>query len=41
MEFLKAATDKELKEEVVDIKKKYCLVKKVGEASKDGKPIHC
>ena len=38
VEVPKAATDKELKEEVVDTKKKYSMVK-VGAAYEDGKPI--
>ena len=38
MEVPKAATDKELKEEVVDIKKEYGVVK-VGAASKEDKSI--
>ena len=38
MEVPKAATDKELKEEVVDIKNEYGVVK-IGAASEEGKPI--
>ena len=39
MEFPKVATDKELKEEVVDIYKEYSVVEKVGASSEEGKPI--
>ena len=39
MEFPNAATDKELKEEIIDIQKEYDVVEKVGVASKEGKPI--
>ena len=38
VEVPKAATDKELKEKVVDIKKEYGVVK-VGAACEEGKPI--
>ena len=39
MEFSKAATDKEIKEKLVDIKKEYSVVEMVGTASEEGKPI--